>query len=601
MTPAQKSERENLKPELNKSRDRSGATREIRNILVFLFFFLISHFSLLSPAFAACSSPAGNAGNMVYNTNYHVLQYCNGGTWVSIGGPVANTTTGLVGWWKLDDGAGTSAADFSGNGNTGTTVNTPTWTTGMNGGALTFNGTNQRVTLANAADLFGTGPATISAWVYPTAFPAPISYIFTGGNTTGFQCAFNAFGNLQSNGHFSCSNDNYFNNAQTASGIFNLNTWYHIAGVRNNAGTVTMYVNGVQSGAANQNAGVVTGGTGNVIGDRVGADGPFPGGIDDARVYSRALSATDIATLYASTGGASGDINSNLVGWWRLDEGSGTTAADSSPNGNTGTATGTTIVAGKISNARSFNGTSDKVNVASYAAFSPGTSDFSISAWVKSSGGFGDFIPASDSNAGTFTQGYGLIIDGGGVGCTSGKIYFAFAAAGTRENHLCSSAPVNDGSWHLITATVQRNSTQSLYVDGVLNASSTTTVTGSVVLPSFALGGAASLWQNYYTGVIDDVRVYNRALSASDVLTLYNTTATACAGPVGYAGDLLYNGAPNHVLQYCNGTNWRPMGKVPGAGGAGCTSPAGNEGNMIYNSASAVLQYCDGTNWRPAR
>src|ERR1019366_5109600 len=96
---------------------------------------------------AACSNPTGNAGDHRYNGGYRVWQYCNGGAWVSTG-PVGNTTTGLVGWWKLDDGSGTSAADSSGTGNTGTLTNGPAWTTGgMNNGALSFNGTNSYVSI----------------------------------------------------------------------------------------------------------------------------------------------------------------------------------------------------------------------------------------------------------------------------------------------------------------------------------------------------------------------------------------------------------------------------------------------------------------------
>ena len=48
----------------------------------------------------------------------------------------ADITTGLVGWWKFDEGSGTAAGDSSGNNNTGTLTNGPTWTTGKIGGAL---------------------------------------------------------------------------------------------------------------------------------------------------------------------------------------------------------------------------------------------------------------------------------------------------------------------------------------------------------------------------------------------------------------------------------------------------------------------------------
>jgi endonuclease/exonuclease/phosphatase family metal-dependent hydrolase len=62
---------------------------------------------------------------------------------------VGNTTaSGLVGHWKFDEGSGTTAADSSGNGVAGALINSPVWTTGMVGGALSFNGTN-RVSIPN--------------------------------------------------------------------------------------------------------------------------------------------------------------------------------------------------------------------------------------------------------------------------------------------------------------------------------------------------------------------------------------------------------------------------------------------------------------------
>jgi hypothetical protein len=64
--------------------------------------------------------------------------------------------------------------------------------------------------------------------------------------------------------------------------------------------------------------------------------------------------------------------------------------------------------------------------------------------------------------------------------------------------------------------------------------------------------------KNYFNGIIDDVRIYNRALSATEVTALYNYT---------------------------------------GAGGSGCSSPAGVEGNMFYNSDLSVMEYCNNESW----
>jgi hypothetical protein len=71
----------------------------------------------------------------------------------------------------------------------------------------------------------------------------------------------------------------------------------------------------------------------------------------------------------------------------------------------------------------------------------------------------------------------------------------------------------------------------------------------------------------------------------------------ACTSPAGVEGTIVYN-STSHVPQYCNNASvWTAMG-LAGAGGGGCTSPTGVEGQMMYNSTSNLLQYCDGTTWR---
>lgn len=54
---------------------------------------------------------------------------------------------------------------------------------------------------------------------------------------------------------------------------------------------------------------------------------------------------------------------------------------------------------------------------------------------------------------------------------------------------------------------------------------------------------------------LDDVRIYNGALSAAEVLELYG-----CTGPAGQEGDMMYN-SDNSVMQYCNGTSWVRIGQ----------------------------------------
>jgi hypothetical protein len=71
---------------------------------------------------------------------------------------------------SLNDGGGTVAADASGNGNTGTLLNGPSWTTGKSGGALSFDGIDDTVYIANSSTLnSATTGITVAAWVYRAA------------------------------------------------------------------------------------------------------------------------------------------------------------------------------------------------------------------------------------------------------------------------------------------------------------------------------------------------------------------------------------------------------------------------------------------------
>ncbi|MGQ3684054.1 MAG: alkaline phosphatase, partial [Candidatus Loosdrechtia sp.] len=76
---------------------------------------------------------------------------------------------GLLAYYRFDEGAGTSAADASGNGNNGTLFNGPVWTTGKINSALSFDGVNDYVEVPNSASLNPVNFVTVSAWIYPTA------------------------------------------------------------------------------------------------------------------------------------------------------------------------------------------------------------------------------------------------------------------------------------------------------------------------------------------------------------------------------------------------------------------------------------------------
>ena len=324
---------------------------EIRKTLVYLFFFLFSCFCFPASGYAACVSPAGNAADMVYNSDSHVYQYCNGASWRAMGrvqgaggsgctSPTGNDgdmiynsdyhvyqycdganwramgggsffPNGIVGWWKLDEGAGTSAADSSGRGNTGTLINTPTWTSsGEINGALTFlAASSQYVNVPDAPSLDVVGSWTVSTWVNPTTVPGA-----GGKKVLAKDDASNNsnYGIALVNGINGCASLGwriYFDPGGNVCYVTTINpgTWYHVVGEWDSVGqNLMIYLNGALVATQHIPGGVPTSASGGALelGNEPGISAYLNGTLDDVRVYNRALSASEIAKLYNAAGGA---------------------------------------------------------------------------------------------------------------------------------------------------------------------------------------------------------------------------------------------------------------------------------------------------------
>lgn len=199
---------------------------------------------------------------------------------------------------------------------------------------------------------------------------------------------------------------------------------------------------------------------------------------------------------------------SGLVAHYSLDETTGTLIADQSVYNTYGTMQGVlTSVAGKISTALSFNGSSQAVSIASNSQTqlaSAGT----LEAWVKSSTTTGNMAAVSKNN--NFW-----------LGLSSGRaaIYDWTSAA------ICNDTTViADGSWHHIAVTLNSGvaNGSTIYVDGVAKKTCIWTPvnqTGYVAVGAVQTG--ASTYTQYFTGSIDHVKVLNRLFSTDEVQAEY--------------------------------------------------------------------------------
>jgi hypothetical protein len=212
------------------------------------------------------------------------------------------TVPALVAAYGFDDGAGTLATDNSGNGLNGTLSNA-LWAAGKYGSALSFNGSDAWVTVADAAALHLTSGMTLEAWVDPTA-PAPdwTAVALKERGTTGLAYALYAAdgANKPPAGYINRSGTDV--NA-TGTSVLPLNAWSHLA-VTYGGGSLKLYVNGIQVASRSQ--------TGNINSStaplRIGGDKVwgeyFTGLIDEVRVYNTPLTAAQIQT----------DMNTPVVG-----------------------------------------------------------------------------------------------------------------------------------------------------------------------------------------------------------------------------------------------------------------------------------------------
>jgi hypothetical protein len=221
----------------------------------------------------------------------------------------------------------------------------------------------------------------------------------------------------------------------------------------------------------------------------------------------------------------------NTFAYWKFDETSGSSAADSSGNGNTGSlisfpGDNSQWIPGRVGGALNLNNTNVGQGYVT-AADSPSLNftnslSFSLAAWVKGT-------PAQISGAGIIAKGYGgneeyaMDVSGGAFR------FYVRNAAGVSSPIQSSVAPNN--RWqHLIATYDAASGVMNLYVNGQLvstgPAPTSLLSNGHVVSIGSRESGAVSGYVWPFNGVIDDVRIYNRALRTNEVQTLYSTAGS---------------------------------------------------------------------------
>ncbi len=454
---------------------------------------------------------------------------------------------GPVGYWSFNDGQGTTAQDSSSTNNDGT-ISGATWQTEdrcVAGKCLHFDGSDDNVSLADNTSLSITESLTVGGWVRRnrTGQAEVIISKWDGGAQTqkSYELQFNGNDRLQ----LFVTSDGSANSSTVDAGTqITDQNWHYVAGVYDGV-NLKVYLDGIlQSAATASYSSGIYNSTANF---KVGADDDgsnLKGFIDDVKIYPYARTAAQVKTDYlagkanaSARSGTSAVLGANseawlsdgLVGYWKMDETSGT-RADSSGNGNTLTDNNTvTSNPGKFGNAGQFtNANSESLSLADNTTLSTGDIDFTVSAWVYADSLDSRVIVAKQSAdaAGEYQLAY---VTAGGLN------KFRFLLPATSESVAATvPSPANTGTWYFVVAWHDSTAnTINIQVDN-----GTIYTTSSVTAPSdtnatFRIGAGASSGDAaayFWDGRIDEVRVYKRLLSSKERTDLYNWAP----GPVGY-------------------------------------------------------------------
>ena len=250
---------------------------------------------------------------------------------------------------------------------------------------------------------------------------------------------------------------------------------------------------------------------------------------EDAAGNVSGVSSEVNATVAANSG-------AGLVAAYSFDAGAGTSAVDSSGNGNTGTlANATWASGGKYGSALSFNGTNAWVTVNSSTSLAL-TNGMTVEAWVNPTT-LGNAYRTVVFREQPGSEVYSLYANqSGNPQAPLGEVY----VNGFKD--ASASTGLATGSWAHLAETYDGSSVR-LYVNGTLV--STTAAPGSLASSTAPLRiGGNNIWGEYFGGLIDEVRVYNRALSAAEIQLDMSTSITPSdAQPPTAPGSLAANGA----------------------------------------------------------
>src|SRR5438270_3626579 len=412
----------------------------------------------------------------------------------------------MIGWWPGDG----NSKDIQG-GNTGTLKNGAMVGTGEIGESFSFDGNDDNVLIKDDASLHY-ADFTYDAWIAPDAdSPEGDNYIICKGAVGTYEPLIAISGSAGAH---------YWHVFVDNIGLYGPNVTYnfqHVAVTRQGT-TVKLYVDGVLYDTQTVSSANSADGYNLEFGNIPGYGSSFfKGRIDEVEIFSRALGIEEIQNIYVA--GSYGKCRScdsalsGLVGWW---PGDGNTKDIAS--GNTGLLkNGAGFATAEVSQGFSLDGTDDYVEIADNPTVSL-TGPFTIDAWIKTN---------DNTSEHAIVEKY----DGGG---TNGY-FFRLTSLGQLTLGVCDgsgcsavsgSTQVTTGTFHHVVG-VFDGSSLNVYLDGNLDGGPNGSVAPTDGTNPLTIGARGGSVGNFFNGIIDEVEIFTRALSADEIQSLYD------AGSVG--------------------------------------------------------------------
>lgn len=228
-----------------------------------------------------------------------------------------------------------------------------------------------------------------------------------------------------------------------------------------------------------------------------------------------------------------GNLASGLVAYYKMDETSGASVNSSLP-GNLGTSSSSVniITSGQKlgSAARTFNGTTNYIDLGDDPSISFGASNFTYSVWVKTTSTSNMFVMGENDDE---DNDYNLR----DIRVNNRVVEFQIRSdQQSQRARIVGTKNVADGAWHHIVG-IRKNNTIYLYIDGVLDGQSTNNTVGNTnsISTNTTIGRMDTLKSNkyYFNGTIDEVGMWFRDLTSREIADLYNGGAgNSYNGPV---------------------------------------------------------------------